>query len=72
MGNKITLEVEKRKLENEISELKLEISKAENTPDKDGRLSWTRDDEIAQLYKELEQKTTRLKELNRLLERCNN
>lgn len=67
MERNAKLKEEKGEIEKEISELKLEISKAENTPDKDGKLSWTRDDEIAKLDKEIEKKQSRLKEINKVL-----
>ena len=69
MEKNVKLEEEKRKIEEQISELKLQISKANNASDKDDKLSWTRDDEIEALYKEIEKKQTRLKEINKALGR---
>jgi len=67
MERNAKLEEEKRKIEEEISELNLQISKANNASDKDDKLSWTRDDEIEVLYKEIEKRRARLKEINKAL-----
>ncbi len=71
MSSNTDLEAEGQRLDGEISELRLEIAKAEGAPDEGKKLSWTRDDEIAKYYAELEQKVTRLKEINRLIGRQN-
>ena len=64
MERNVKLEEDKHKIEEEISELNLQISKANTASDKDGKLSWTRDDEIERLYKEIEKRQARLKEIN--------
>ena len=67
MKRNVKLEEEKRKLEEEISELILQISKAETSGDKDNKLSWTRDDKIAELCRELEKRQAKLKEISKTL-----
>ena len=69
MERNVKLEEEKRKIVEEISELKLQISKANIASDKDDKLNWTHDDEIAALDKEIEKRETRLKEINKALGR---
>ncbi len=65
----IKLEEERRKIEEDISELMLQISKLDNVPDKDGKLSWIRDDEIEALNKEFEKKLARIKAIDESLKK---
>ena len=63
MASIYKLKEERGKIEKEISELDLRISKIDDAHDKDDKLSWTRDDEIAELYKQREKKQLRLQEI---------
>jgi transcriptional regulator with XRE-family HTH domain len=67
MKNRIELQEEKHRLEEEISELNLKISKLESETDRDSKLSWTRDNGIQVLVKESEKKQIRLKEIDKVL-----
>ncbi len=63
MEKNFELKKERDRIEKEIRELHSKISKINDAHDKDNKLSWTRDDEIAELDREIEKKQSRLKEI---------
>ncbi len=60
MKTNIELEKEKREIEEKISGLFLKIEKLEAEGDEGSKLSWTRDDEIEILRKDIIEKQARL------------
>ena len=67
MERDVKLEEEKCKIEEEISQLNLQITKADIASDEDDKLSPTRDDETAVLVEEMKNKQARLEDINKML-----